>query len=124
MKRNKILIIDDDHHIANGARVRLSAAGYDTIVAHDGPEGIEAAMQAQPDAVVLDVRMPTMDGLAAMDRLRQDPATNRIPVVMLSASIVDEKAALNAGARFFIRKPFSGDTLIEAINYVTTDGNA
>jgi len=119
MDKSKILIIDDDHQISVGAGVRLRAAGYDTIAAYDGAEGIASANRDRPDAIVLDVRMPVMDGLTALKNLKADPNTQEIPVVMLSASVVDQDAALDAGARFFIRKPFDGRSLIEAVNAVT-----
>jgi CheY-like chemotaxis protein len=123
MKLRKILIVDDDHQIAMGASVRLRAAGYETVFAHDGSQGIDAAHCEQPDAIVLDVRMPVMDGLACLAELKKHPMTKDIPVVMLSASVVDEEAALDAGARFFLRKPFAGKLLLEAIDAATSELN-
>lgn len=117
----KILIVDDEVQIAAAAQVRLASAGYETVVAHDGLEGMQCAICEQPDAIVLDVRMPQLDGMATLKQLRQAPETSQIPVVMVSASVVDEKAALDAGASFFIRKPFAGPRLIDAVNAVTTN---
>ncbi len=116
MNKPKVLIVDDDHCISEGAGVRLRAAGYDTLFAHDGREGLAAANQHHPNAIVLDVRMPVVDGLTALSELKRTAGTKDIPVIMLSASVVDEKAALDAGARFFIRKPFAGRSLVEAVD--------
>lgn len=121
MNKTKILIVDDDHQISAGTSVRLRAAGYETVIAHDGVEGLANAHHHRPDAIVLDVKMPFMDGLECLSRLKQDPNTMNIPVVMLSASVVDEEAALDAGARYFLRKPFVGKLLLEAIDAATNE---
>lgn len=71
--------------------------------------------ESRPDAIVMDVRMPRMDGLTALAELKADPDTRDIPVVMLSASLPDQKEALDRGARFFLRKPYGGQALIEAV---------
>lgn len=115
-KKNRILIIDDDHDIVFASRMRLMAAGYDTQTAGDGRTGLEAADQTHPDAILLDVRMPEMDGLSVLLQLKNSSQTRSIPVVMLSASVVDEEAALNAGANFFVRKPYQGLELIAAVD--------
>lgn len=114
-KNNCILIIDDDHEIALGASLRLQAAGYDTIRAHSGNEGVSAAVEHLPQAIVMDVRMPFMDGMQALAELRRNQTTRKIPIVMLSASIVDEQAALDQGACFFIKKPYQASSLIAAV---------
>jgi len=113
--RNSVLVIDDDRDVVRGAEYRLGAAGYDTYCAYDGQEGIDAAEQYQPDAIVLDVRMPKMNGLAALAELRKNGRTKNIPIVMLSASLVDQQAALDAGARYFLSKPYQADTLVQAL---------
>lgn len=125
MRQKNILIVDDDRQISEGAAVRLRAAGYDTLIAHNGKEGISKARCRRPDAILLDIRMPEMDGLAALNTLKNLPETHHIPVVIVSASVVDEEAALDGGARYFIRKPFSGRSLVDAIDAATsTPSNA
>ena len=96
----KILIIDDDHDVVRGTSLRLRSAGYEIAAAYDGEEGVAAAKELTPDAIVLDVRMPRLDGLGALDRLRRCDDTKHIPVVMVSASLVDRHAALDSGALF------------------------
>jgi CheY-like chemotaxis protein len=111
----RVLVVDDDDDIRAGAITRLRMAGFETLQAVDGEQGLECARTAHPDAVVLDVRMPVKDGLAALRELRSLPETRDIPVVMLSASLSDEQAALRGGAAYFLRKPYQGRSLIAAI---------
>jgi CheY-like chemotaxis protein len=110
-----VLVVDDDHEIVMAATLRLRAAGYRTQIAYDGESGVALAAKCQPNVIVLDVRMPRMDGLTALGKLKGRRDTKDIPVVMLSASVVDQQAALNAGARFFLKKPYRGETLVQAV---------
>jgi CheY-like chemotaxis protein len=114
--KRTVLVVDDERQIAQVACIRLKNAGYRTITATDGEEAVSMALEAQPDAIVLDVRMPRMDGLTALAQLRLRSQTQDIPVVMLSASLIDKPAAMDAGARFFLTKPFDAPTLIAAVN--------
>ncbi|MCA9264024.1 MAG: response regulator [Planctomycetales bacterium] len=116
MTNRRILIADDDQQISEAAGVRLRTAGYVPCTVRNGADAVATARRDHPDAIVLDVRMPIMDGLAALRELKSDPSTNDIPVVMLSASVIDEEAALDGGARYFIRKPFAGRALVEAVD--------
>jgi CheY-like chemotaxis protein len=118
---NRILVVDDDRDVLRGARLRLEGAGYETFSAADGEEGVASAVKLRPDAILLDVRMPRMDGLTALAKLRERADTRNIPVVMLSASLIDQQAALDAGARFFLSKPYQGRTLLAAIESATNN---
>jgi len=80
----KVLLIDDDEAAAEMYRLRMSADGYTVIVARDGQEGLELAETEQPDLVYLDLRLPTMDGLEVLKRLRETPTTATVPVVILT----------------------------------------
>ena len=113
--KQHVLVVDDDHCISEGASLRLRAAGFETSIAHNGAEAFSMAKEFLPDAIVLDIRMPVMDGLSALKALKTSDQTKHIPVVMLSASVVDQDRALDSGARFFIRKPFVGPALVEAV---------
>ncbi len=119
--KHQILLVDDDHDIVRGTILRLQASGYDVIQAHDGRRGLEMAVREQPDAILLDVRMPKMNGLDTLDELRLCETTKDIPIVMLSASIVDQQRALDAGARFFVRKPYQGKSLVAALQSAMAD---
>jgi len=110
-----VLIVDDDREIVRGVSLRLEAAGYRMLTAGDAEAGIATAVANRPDIIVLDVRLPRRNGLSALSDLKRRPQTKQIPVVMLSASVVDQQAALDAGARFFLRKPYRGDVLVQAI---------
>ena len=114
----RVLIVDDNKEIVAAASVRLRAAGFEPLTAFDGNEGVASAVRNHPDAIVLDVRMPIKDGLTALAELKSNRATRDIPIVMLSASIVDQQAALEAGARYFLKKPYDGNHLIQALSTV------
>ena len=110
-----VLIVDDERAIARAVEIRLRAQGYDVLLAHDGAEGLDVAERQQPDAIVLDVRMPVMDGMEVLARLATQKETKDIPVVIASASMVDRARALDMGARFFLEKPYDFQALSCAI---------
>lgn len=120
MSKETVLIVDDDKGIARGASLRLEAAGYRTLTANDGAAGVAMALAHKPDAVLLDVRMPQMDGLAALKVLREDERTRDTPVIILSASLRDKQKALDAGARYFLTKPYRSDDVLAALDVVMT----
>jgi signal transduction histidine kinase len=111
----QVLIVDDDYEVAEALGVRLSGAGYRVLTAHDGQEGIESAVLHRPDAVLMDIRMPVKDGMTALSELRTHPDTKSLPIIMLSASVRDQQAALDYGARFFIQKPYDAQTVLSAL---------
>jgi CheY-like chemotaxis protein len=111
----RILIIEDDKDIIQGMNLRLRSRGYETLEAYDGEAGVSGAVENHPDAIVMDVRMPRMDGLQALSRLQSLAATNTIPVIMLAASLADRQAAIDAGARCFLKKPYQSENLIAAL---------
>jgi DNA-binding response OmpR family regulator len=113
---DRVLVVDDDHDIVESIRIRLHAAGYETLFAYDGQKGFESAVKNNPDAILLDVRMPEMDGMTALAKLKRDHDTQGIPVVMLSASLIDQHAALRAGADFFVIKPYSATNLLATLD--------
>ena len=105
----RVLVIDDDDAIREVACVSLSAvAGYQVEEAGSGAEGLEAARAAPPDAVLLDVMMPGMDGPTTLERLRADEATRDVPVVFLTAKVLrsEVERLQGLGARGVIAKPF------------------
>lgn len=111
-----ILIVDDDRDVRVGTRLRLQAAGYKTLEAENGVDGIAMAIENQPDAILMDIRMPKMDGLTALRLLQNNDTTRNTPIVMLSASHVDQSEALDSGARFFLAKPYQGPEMLAAID--------
>jgi CheY-like chemotaxis protein len=113
--RKRILLVDDEPELVQGAQLWLRSAGYEASTARDGEQAVSDASTKQPDAIVMDVRMPRKDGLSALKELKQRLDTRHIPVVMLSASFVDQERALDSGARFFLTKPYEGRSLLAAI---------
>jgi signal transduction histidine kinase len=110
-----VLVVDDDGEVSQCLGMRLRAAGYQVISAMDGEAGMSAALQHHPSAVVLDVRMPKKDGLTVLRELRRHEFTKHVPIVMLSASISDQHRTLEAGASFFISKPYEAKDVLSAI---------
>ncbi|MCP4887219.1 MAG: response regulator [Planctomycetaceae bacterium] len=117
-RQPKVLVIDDDQDISFGTCCRLKHAGYETITAGDGMEGVEQAMKQLPDAILLDIRMPRMDGFTALKLLKESERTKNIPVVILSASIIEQQKALDSGAHFFLPKPCGTKQIVDAVRAV------
>lgn len=126
-EKQLILVIDDAREIVRGISLRLQAAGYDVVAAYNGEMGLETAIEARPDAIVLDIRMPIMDGLTMLARLREMGEAGAIPTVVVSANIADHARtqALQLGASYFLEKPYEAATLIRAVqSAVNADARA
>ncbi len=80
-----ILVVDDEAHILHVVKLKLKNAGYEVITAEDGEEGVAAALEHVPDLVLSDYQMPYMTGLELCIKLKQEPTTAHIPVIMLTA---------------------------------------
>ncbi|HWB53679.1 MAG TPA: response regulator transcription factor [Tepidisphaeraceae bacterium] len=109
MGRKTILVIDDEKEIAELARVTLESEGFDVLVANDGTSGLEIAERHSPDAMVVDIRMPDVDGLEVCRRVRSLPMTAAMPIIMLTA-VAGEEDRVNGfeiGADDYLTKPFS-----------------
>ncbi len=120
MNRKKILIVDDDRQVSLALSIRLKAADYDVDVAGDGENALEKLTASVPDVVLLDMRMPGIDGLEVMRQMKRDPRLANIPVIFVSANAQEtaKRAALNAGGKIFLEKPFESRALLEAIQRV------
>jgi two-component system response regulator MprA len=107
----RVLVVDDDRAVRDALRRVLTLGGYEVQTAEGGAEAIEAVVQSVPDAVVLDVGMPEIDGLEVCERLRR--LGNRVPILMLTArvEVSDRVAGLDAGADDYLVKPFDNDEL-------------
>ena len=114
-ERKNILVVEDDREISNATCLRLRAAGFAAQALYEGADVVRQAEVGRPEVILLDVRLPDVDGLTTLRELKRREETRRIPVVMLSASMRDEPAALDSGARFFLRKPYDGDNLLMAV---------
>jgi diguanylate cyclase (GGDEF)-like protein len=118
--RESILVVEDDEFIARLLRVELAGAGYEVRTATDGVEALEAAFERCPDLILADVMMPNMDGYEMTRRLREDPRTEAVSIIMLTARGVaaDKLEGLTAGADDYIVKPFDADELLARIRGV------
>jgi len=114
----RILIIDDEDDIRQVAALSLeTVAGWDVIVANSGAQGLLRAAEHQPDAILLDVMMPGMDGPTTFRELRKNPATAKIPVLLLTAKVhgVDQRRFAGLGVAAVLFKPFDPLTLSQQI---------
>jgi two-component system response regulator RpaA len=105
---SRILVIEDEQAIAELVKVNLELLGHQVVTAPDGIKGLALSQQNRPDLIVLDVMMPDLDGFTVCQRLRQNPQTTHIPVLMLTAlsTTKDKVAGFDAGADDYLPKPF------------------
>lgn len=115
MKR--ILIIDDEQQISLTVRSIFRDEPYEFDTASDGPEGLRCAETHPPDLVIVDLLLPRMHGFEIISRLRANPLTARVPILVLSAKVYppDRRKALSLGANEFVEKPFSIDALYSMV---------
>jgi DNA-binding response OmpR family regulator len=111
MSKPRVLLIDDDEDVRHMTRVSLGFEGFDVAEASNGTEGIAAARADRPDAIVLDVMMPGLDGIDVLRALRADVDLAEVPVVILTAKAGSEQDGWNAGATAYLTKPFTGTAL-------------
>jgi CheY-like chemotaxis protein len=113
----RVLVVDDDDVIRQLIRVNLELEGFEVHTAHDGEDALAKARDLQPDVITLDIMMPRLDGWDAAEKLRADPETANIKVVLLSARA--QEADLRRGSRIgvdaYLTKPFDPDELIETV---------
>ncbi len=116
----KVLVVDDEPDVLLLCRVNLEFEGYEVIEAGDGEEAMRLVREEQPDAVLLDVMMPKMDGWQVLAALKSDPETADIPVVMLTAKVQDQDQirGWSSGAADYITKPFSPLSLSQVLGNV------
>ena len=117
----KILIIDDEDDIREVAALSLeSVAGWDVAMASSGAQGLLRAAEYQPDAILLDVMMPGMDGPTTFRELRKNPVTAKIPVLLLTAKVqaTDQRRFADLGVEAVLLKPFDPLTLASQMEAV------
>ncbi len=113
----KIAVVDDDQNILTSVSMTLEAEGYGTAMYADGRSALDGFQSDPPDLAILDIKMPRMDGMETLCRLREK---SDLPVIFLTskAEEIDELFALKMGADDFVRKPFSRSLLLERIKAV------
>ena len=112
-----IALVDDDHNILTSVSIALEAEGYRIMTYSDGASALGGFKTSPPDLAILDIKMPRMDGMELLRRLRQN---SDMPVILLTSreEEIDELCALKIGADDFIRKPFSQRVLLERIKII------
>lgn len=120
MAGRKIIIVDDDTVVRKLLEAFLTKEGYQVSVACDGEEGLGRIREAKPDAVILDVKMPKMDGYEVLAALKRDETVKDIPVIMVSSMEMegDIQKGMSLGAAHYLTKPVQNDALLECIKAV------
>lgn len=119
-RRFKVLIVEDNEKNLKLFRLIINSLGYETLTARDGEEGVRAAKEAMPDLILMDIQMPVMDGVSAVDLLKADETTRGIPVIALTSYAMkgDRERFLEHGFADYLAKPVSKDDLIKAVKNV------
>jgi len=117
MTKKKILIVEDEENLLRLESILLGSRGYEVKGAIDGPSALESVASTKPDLVLLDIMLPGIDGYEVCRQIKANEATRHIPVVMLSAkkSKEDLVKGEQAGADWYITKPFKSAMVIETI---------
>jgi two-component system phosphate regulon response regulator PhoB len=117
MPQAKVLVIEDDPDLTAVLKYNLKQNGYEVLTASDGRDGLRQAQLALPEVVLLDLMLPLVDGLEVCRRLRSDPQTKDMLIVMLTAKSeeTDQVVGLSLGADDYVTKPFSVKVLLERL---------
>lgn len=112
-----ILVVDDERDLLDLVVYNLKKSGYETLTAGDGKQALSQVSKTQPDLIILDVMMPGLSGTEVLTRLRADPATAKLPVILLTAKSeeVDQVVGLTVGADDYVTKPFSMKVLMARV---------
>ncbi|MEX2504448.1 MAG: response regulator [Egicoccus sp.] len=113
----RVLVVDDEADVRVYLTVTLELAGFDVVEAADGVEALELARSDAPDLVLLDVMMPRLDGMQTLRRLRSDPRTSHLPVLLTTARVQrdDVLQGLDTGADDYLTKPIDADVLVARV---------
>ena len=117
MAQPRILIIEDERGLVQSLSWYFSREGYETLVAHDGQEGLRKAQQLLPDVLLLDVMLPGIDGLSICKELRAGERTRDIPIIMITAKSeeADQIEGFAKGADDYVTKPFNNKILLQRV---------
>src|SRR5512133_110349 len=114
---NSILVIEDDRDISQLLSMALTMEHFTPVIAHDGVSGLREAQRLLPSLILLDLMLPGLDGWEVCRRLRSNPRTRRIPIIMVSARAEEQErvAGLDLGADDYVAKPFSTRELMARV---------
>ncbi len=115
-----IMVVDDHPDLVEILRITLESKGFNVRCAYSGEELLAALEKEKPDLILLDIMMPQMDGLEVLTRLRENSDTASIPVIFLTAKVLDEDVirGYKMGAEYYITKPFDNTQLLQGINSI------
>lgn len=121
--KQKVLVIDDDETTIIQVQKILNDHDYDVIDANDGASGLDKVRKENPDVILLDRKMPEMDGNQVLEKLKTGAQVTNIPVVMLTGdnNIADFAESLKLGAQDYIVKPFDSETLVNGVEKALRD---
>ena len=124
MKREKILVVEDEADLREVLAYNLTRDGYRVVTAENGAEGLRKARKEAPDLVLLDLMLPDLDGVEVCRRLKKDPLTATLPIIMVTAKSeeADVVLGLGVGADDYVPKPFSPRTLLARVKAVLRRG--
>jgi response regulator RpfG family c-di-GMP phosphodiesterase len=124
-RTRRLLVIDDDRLLCELVRTTFELEGFEVVAAHDVIEAERLLVESHPDAILLDIGLPGIDGIFYLERLRETPQTSKIPIVAISGSEEAGRTARAVGAESFLRKPFSPLELIALVTpLIPQDGFA
>jgi len=117
MSKGHILVVEDNLDNYELVRAILDIAGYDTFLAVNGRDGVNAARKQKPDLILMDMSLPEMDGWIATKHIREDPESAHIPMIALTVHTlpIERKRALDAGVDAYLPKPYDAGQLIRLV---------
>lgn len=119
----EILVVDDEKEMQEFLSEVLMAEGFQVTLAADGQEALEIVRKRKPDLVLLDIKMPKLDGWATLQLIKSNHETKFIPVIMLTAmnEVIDRMTSFYLKADGYVNKPFTNEELIRIINETLSD---
>ena len=114
------MVVDDHQDVVDILRIMLESKGFNVRCAYSGKDLFAGMEELKPDIIILDIMMPVMDGLEVLTRLKGDPSTAYIPVILLTAMVQQENIfeGYKTGADYYITKPFTSTQVLEGINII------
>ena len=116
----RILVVDDDSDVVEIVESWLKTNGYEVYTAYTGKEGLQKCKLLKPDAIILDIIMPDIDGSGVAEEIKDNPATSNIPIVFLTGAVKSSEVPAShiVGGQYFLAKPFTGEDLLKMVRQV------
>jgi two-component system alkaline phosphatase synthesis response regulator PhoP len=126
LRKKKILVVDDEKDLTTLVSLHMKMAGFEVLTANNGEKALDLSREEKPDLIILDLMLPKIDGWQVCERLRQDIATQDIPVIMLTAraETEDKLKGFESGADDYVTKPFSPRELVARVKRVLARAEA